>query len=78
MLWAFAETVRAHSLEQPTVLMWEDLHWIDSLSLHLLEMLLLLAGQVPLLLLLAFRPEGEWMPAFHQRAMEIHGAVSQT
>ena len=73
MLRAFSNYVRARSLGQPLVLVWEDLHWADSSSLNLLETLLSLAGEAPLLLLLVFRPEGERIRVFHQQAMENHG-----
>lgn len=49
--------------EQPTVLVFEDLHWADPSTLEALEMLFPLTDRVPLMLLLLFRTErdhGSW------------------
>jgi ABC-type oligopeptide transport system substrate-binding subunit/class 3 adenylate cyclase len=49
--------------EQPTVLVFEDLHWADPSTLQVLESLLALTDRVPLLLLLlarAERDQGWW------------------
>ncbi|MFQ5859147.1 MAG: tetratricopeptide repeat protein, partial [Anaerolineae bacterium] len=67
ILQAFSSYVTARSLEQPLVLVWEDLHWIDPSSLKLLETLWPLTDQVPLLLLLAFRPNEGPVWDFHRR-----------
>src|SRR5262245_25882622 len=40
ILQAVRDFVRAHSLEQPLVLAWEDLHWSDPSSLQVIETLL--------------------------------------
>jgi class 3 adenylate cyclase/tetratricopeptide (TPR) repeat protein len=72
ILQAFKEYVRARSHEQPLVLFWEDLHWSDPSSLHLLETLLPLSAEVPLLLLLAFRPESDLIENFHQQAVKTY------
>lgn len=57
---AFAAFVTAVCADGPLVLMWEDLHWADPSSLELLETLFPLTRRLPLLLVLAFRPqEGE-------------------
>jgi len=45
--------------ERPLALAFDDLHWADSASLALLERCLTLTDQVPLLLLLIYRPERE-------------------
>ncbi len=50
--------------EQPTVLVFEDLHWADPSTLQVLESLLALTDRVPLLLLLLARVErdqGWWV-----------------
>jgi predicted ATPase len=41
---------------RPLVLTWDDLHWADPSSLHLLQALLPLTESHPLLLLLVYRP----------------------
>jgi predicted ATPase len=43
--------------ESPVVLVIEDLHWADPTSVLLLEQLLVLAEQSPVLLVLSLRPE---------------------
>jgi ABC-type oligopeptide transport system substrate-binding subunit/class 3 adenylate cyclase len=45
--------------ERPLVLVCEDLHWADSISMELLEQVLALVDRVPLLLLCVFRPRKE-------------------
>jgi class 3 adenylate cyclase len=56
ILQAFQEYVRARAAGKPLILFWEDLHWCDPSSLRVLEMLLPITTEVPLLLLLAYRP----------------------
>jgi class 3 adenylate cyclase len=73
ILRAFKEYVRALARAQPTVLVWEDLHWCDPSSLGVLETLLPLAAEVPLLLFLAFRPEDDLTREFHLKTLETHG-----
>ena len=78
MFQAFREYVRAQSQTQPLILVWEDLHWADPSSLRLLETLLPLTKEIPLLLLLIFRSRSEgqaWQ--FHERMIGEHGANYQ-
>jgi predicted ATPase/class 3 adenylate cyclase len=56
---SFQAYVIAQAKAQPLVLVWEDLHWVDPSSLRLLEALLPVTAEVPLLLLLASRPVEE-------------------
>ncbi len=56
---AFCALIEAQAQERPLVLVWEDLHWADAASFHLLQSLFPLLREVPLLLILSFRPEGE-------------------
>ena len=42
---------------QPTVMVFEDVHWIDATSLELLSLAIDRAPKLPLLLLVTFRPE---------------------
>jgi len=76
ILRAFSSYVRASS-EQPLVLVWEDLHWADGSSLNLLEALLPLTTEVPLLLLFVFRPEKGAAWDFHQRTGQVHAETYQ-
>jgi len=61
MLSAYVAYVRARAQTNALVMVWEDLHWADPSSLALLEMLLPLTDEVPLLLVLASR--GDESPA---------------
>jgi class 3 adenylate cyclase len=54
---AFVDILRASAREQPLVLVAEDTHWIDPSSLALLEAIVPLTAEVPLLLLIVSRPE---------------------
>ncbi|MBC8265310.1 MAG: AAA family ATPase [Anaerolineales bacterium] len=74
---AFREYVRRQAMEQPLVLVWEDLHWADPSSLHLLEALLSLTDEMPLLLLLALRLDGGRVEPFHLRATTTFGQQYQ-
>jgi len=56
---AVAAYVEALAEAAPTVLVFEDLHWVDPSTLAALEALLPLTDRVPLMLLLLFRPERE-------------------
>ena len=58
-LWAIAEYFHRLAQEQPTVLVFEDLHWADPSTLEALEKLLALSDRAPLLLLLLTRIERE-------------------
>jgi ABC-type oligopeptide transport system substrate-binding subunit/class 3 adenylate cyclase len=63
MLWAIAEYFHHVAQEQPTVLVFEDLHWADPSTLEALEKCLALTDRSPLLLLLLARIEhdhGSW------------------
>ena len=71
---AFEAIVRAEALAQPLAIVCEDLHWIDPSSLRLLETLVPLAAEVPLLLLLVFRSTEEGRVCqFHQRTLDTYG-----
>ncbi len=61
MLNAYTTFIRARAHNSPLVMVWEDLHWADPSSLALLDLLLPLTDEVPLLLLLALR--GDENPA---------------
>ncbi|HEY1410201.1 MAG TPA: adenylate/guanylate cyclase domain-containing protein, partial [Promineifilum sp.] len=66
---AVATWIEALAIERPTVLLLDDIHWIDPTSLALLERLLPLTERAPLLLLLAFRPRsGDPSWRFHESA----------
>ncbi len=58
--------------QQPTLLVFEDLHWADASSLELLEHLFALTGQVPLAVVCSFRPGAEGPPARLLAHLEAH------
>ena len=66
--------VEASARARPTVVMLEDLHWIDPTSLELLERLLPLTDSTALMVLVLFRPAREdpsWR--FHELASRHYG-----
>ena len=63
VLYSIGEYFNRTALEQPTVLVFEDLHWADPSTLEALEKLLALTDRAPLLILLVARTErdhGSW------------------
>jgi class 3 adenylate cyclase len=76
--------VEALARAQPTVLLFEDLHWADSSTLDLLELLASRVREVPLLLLVLARPElllvraswGGGLPAYTALPLEHLGATA--
>ena len=64
---AFGDFLILKSQSQPTVLVWEDLHWADTSSLQLIEYLFQIVHDRPLLLILSFRPQEGLAQDFHQR-----------
>jgi class 3 adenylate cyclase/predicted ATPase len=71
---AMSELVERMALARPTVLVLDDIHWIDSTSLDLLLELLPLTDRTPLLVLAIFRPrrhEPSWQ--FHETAAREFG-----
>ena len=51
--------VAGMATERPLVLMFEDLHWTDPTSLDLIEKLMPLTSELPLMILAVFRPQIE-------------------
>jgi predicted ATPase/class 3 adenylate cyclase len=78
MVEAYREFVRLHTLQGPMVLVWEDLHWADPSSLSLLEQLLPLTSDHPLLVLLVFRPEEGPTLTWHCQRQAKLGPLYQT
>jgi tetratricopeptide (TPR) repeat protein len=75
---AFVQLIRACAAEKPLILIWEDLHWADPSSLDLLQKLVGLTADAPLLLLLILRPhEGrqEWQKQLQEAAGERYQAI---
>ncbi|MGB2959923.1 MAG: adenylate/guanylate cyclase domain-containing protein, partial [Bacteroidota bacterium] len=78
ILAAFREFVRFKAENGPLVLIWDDLHWIDPSSLSVLETLLPLAEESPVLFLLLYRLAGERASAFHNRCLQRYEHRYQT
>ena len=70
---AAANYIRARAALQPLVLACEDVHWADPSSLHLLETLLPLAFEAPLMFLLAYRRGDSNAARFHDAAVSSFG-----
>ncbi len=72
ILEALSEYVRAYARRQPVVVVWEDVQWLDPSSVGVLEALLALSKEVPLLLFSAFRPgEGHVATSNHRLLNEV-------
>lgn len=71
---AIRSLIMAQARTRPLVIWFDDIHWMDNASLDLLTFLLPLVDQLPLLLLLLFRPEREkgcWQ--LRKSLVESHG-----
>jgi class 3 adenylate cyclase/tetratricopeptide (TPR) repeat protein len=68
---AVGEWIRLLAAKQPTVLVFEDLHWADPTSLDLIEALMPLTEQSALLILMLFRPRR------NEPSWRIHEAASR-
>ncbi len=53
---AFTRFLEAHCQRRPLITVWEDLHWSDPSSLALIEKIMPLCDQSPLVMVLIFRP----------------------
>ena len=70
---AIRTLIVAQSRIRPLIIWFDNIHWMDNASLDLLTFLLPLVDQLPLLLLLLFRPErekGSWQ--LRERLVETH------
>lgn len=75
---ATAQVIGALASQQPTVIVFEDLHWADATSLEMLNSLLPLVQNMPLVLLMLMRPN-KTDPAWqvHENASAKFSAASQ-
>jgi class 3 adenylate cyclase len=71
ILGAFRDYIRALALRRPLILFWEDLHWCDPSSRSVLETLMPLTQEVPLLLVLTYRSDANFGSQSHERASSI-------
>ena len=72
---AFGELVRSCCQRSPLVLVGEDLHWCDPSSLDLLDSLVPLTAEVPLLVLPVFRPDEGAALGWHRRLEHTLGSA---
>jgi class 3 adenylate cyclase/tetratricopeptide (TPR) repeat protein len=70
---AYRTLVCQRATARPLVIVLEDLHWVDPSSLRLLEGLLPLAEEIPLLVFLVFRQEDGLVSTLHKRLRETRG-----
>ncbi len=70
------ELLRCLAARQPLVLVFEDLHWADASSITLLESLLGLPAEVPMLILIATRPDAPESSGRVLAALEEEGPGS--
>lgn len=56
---ALRTLISAHALAQPLIILIDDIHWMDRASLDLLNYLMPLVGQLPLMFIWLFRPDRE-------------------
>ncbi len=71
ILQAFRDYVAAHAQKKALILHWEDLHWCDPSSLRILETLLPLVKEVPLLLLVAYRRDDESVDQLQKQVQRV-------
>ena len=74
---AVAQIFGALAIQQPTVLVFEDLHWADSASLEMLGALLPMTENAPVMFLFLLRPnktDPSW--TFYESLSRLQGAVS--
>jgi predicted ATPase len=71
ILGAFRDYILALAMRKPLILFWEDLHWCDPSSLSVLETLMALTNEVPLLLLISYRPDADFVSQLQKRACSV-------
>jgi hypothetical protein len=67
---AFATMIQSAADAGPLVVVWEDLHWADAPSLRLLDALIPIAAETPLLIVAIYRPGAGPATAFHKRLVD--------
>ena len=54
---ALVDTTEAYARRQPTVMLFEDIHWADPTTLEVMDLLIHRVRNLPLLIVLTHRPE---------------------
>ena len=70
ILQAFHQYIEGWARREPLVLFWEDVHWCDPSSMRVLETVLPITSNKPLLLLLAYRRDEMLVKELTQRSRE--------
>ena len=70
---ALASQVEALAQDQPVLMIWEDVHWIDPTSQEFLDLLVPRLHQLPTLLVVTYRPEysPRWSEHAHVTALGL-------
>jgi class 3 adenylate cyclase/tetratricopeptide (TPR) repeat protein len=70
---AFARQLEAQAARRPVLLVFEDIHWIDSTTLELLDLLVARVPSLRVLMCLTFRPEFQppWSGQAHVTALTL-------
>src|SRR5215472_10931704 len=70
---ALADTTEAIARRQPTVMLFEDIHWADPTSLEVIDLLIHRVRNIPLLVVLTHRPEfsSRWSHYGHVAALTL-------
>jgi len=70
---ALVDTVEAAARRQPTVLLFEDVHWADPTTLETMDLLIHRVRDVPLLVVITHRPEfpSRWSHHGHVSALSL-------
>jgi len=72
---AFAKMIQSAANAGPLVVVWEDLHWADAPSLRLLDALIPIAAETPLLIVAIYRPGDGPATALHEHL--VAGAYAE-
>jgi class 3 adenylate cyclase/tetratricopeptide (TPR) repeat protein len=70
---ALADTTEAIARQQPTAVLFEDIHWADPTTLEVIDLLIHRVKNVPLLVVLTHRPEfaARWLHYGHVTALTL-------
>jgi predicted ATPase len=68
------ERFEAQTVEQPVLMIFEDVHWIDPTSLELLDRIVEAAKRLPALLIITFRPDftAPWAGQSHVTSLSLN------
>src|SRR6185436_15924014 len=76
---ALVEQVAALAKRRPVLMVFEDVHWVDPTTQELLDLLIARIAQLPVLVLLTFRPEyaPHWSGEAHVTALTLNRLSSR-